>query len=75
MKAKFRSFGFLTGFMDVPCPRYGDRMRFPVINSKPDLVVHDGRELFYPDIVCKNVVFECRGFDQDKAAIYELVEF
>jgi hypothetical protein len=76
VKAKFKAFGFLTGFMDVPKARCGDRMYFPVFSSRPLQVPRNGKEIFRPDLAeVKQVTFECRGFDDDKALIYELVDF
>lgn len=72
MKAKF-NLGFLTGYMNVPNAWPGNRVSIPILEKAMVMAGDVGPN---PPIVgpLKTMVFECSRLDEDKCAVYELLE-
>lgn len=72
MKAKFK-LGFLTGFKNVPDAWPGTRHTIPLLEAATIVPSNDGKN-HYKSPPLKSMIFECRKIDEDKAAIFELLE-
>lgn len=72
MKSKFK-LGFMTGFMFVPNAYPGSRYNIPLAQALPVAVSGSGDEIDLTPTT-KHLVFECRRIDDDRAAVFELME-
>lgn len=72
MKAKF-TLGFLTGFKNVPDAWPGSRYTIPILESAMAMASDTGGDP-YTITPVKTLIFECRKIDDDKAAVFELLE-
>lgn len=71
MKAKFQM-GFLTGFKNVENAWPGSRHVEPILEPMKAMA---GDMESMPDATpLKHLVFECRRIDDDRAAVFELLE-
>lgn len=74
MKAKFK-LGFLTGFKDVPNAWPGMRQTMPLLEPAMAAFHADAiGDKSIPVPPLKTLIFECRNIDDDKAAVFELLE-
>lgn len=74
MKAKF-NLGFLTGFRDVPHAWPGMRQAIPVLEPLRAYPIDNGDAFEQSEASnIKHMIFECRSIDDDKAAVFELLE-
>lgn len=72
MKAKF-NLGFLTGYMNVPNAWPKNQVHIPILETSK--VVFGDLQLNPPaQNPIKTLVFECTHLDEDKCAVYELLE-